>query len=373
MSSAPDPQLIKQSFEIIEPVADKVAGWFYAKLFYEYPALQDMFPPAMDSQRARLLRALLRIVQAADQLESLAEYIGQLGVDHRKFGVRPEHYEAVGRCLVSAVRRHVGTEWTADMEDSWQAVYRWSARRMIQAAEEAATNTPPWWTAEVLEHERRAVDLAVLRLAPDQPYPYVAGQYVSVETRRWPRVWRFYSIANAPRPDNTLEFHVRAVGAGWVSSTLVDHVRPGDLVKLGPPVGTMTLDLESPRDVVCLAGGSGLAPMKALVEGMAMTESPRRTHLFMGARRREDLYDMDAVLRIAADCPWLSVIPAVSHDESYQGERGLVPEVAARYGRWRRHDVYAAGSPAMIRATLTRFLELGVPLARIRYDAFADA
>jgi NAD(P)H-flavin reductase len=127
----------------------------------------------------------------------------------------------------------------------------------------------------------------------------------------------------------------------------------------------MTLDLESPRDVVCLAGGTGLAPMKALVEAMALTASPRRVHVFFGARRRTGLYDLDALRRLAVDHPWLTVIPAVSKDTSYPGERGTVSEVAARYGRWRRHDVYAAGSPAMIRGTLTRFLELGVRFFRV--------
>ncbi len=72
-----------------------------------------------------------------------------------------------------------------------------------------AAQAPPWWAAEVTGHDRRAADLAVLTLRPERTLPFAAGQHVTVQTARWPRVWRPYSIANAPRPDGTLRLHVR--------------------------------------------------------------------------------------------------------------------------------------------------------------------
>jgi len=68
---------------------------------------------------------------------------------------------------------------------------------------------------EIIAHDRRSVSVAVLTIRPDKPLPYRPGQYVPVQVTKWPRVWRPYSIANAPRADSLIELHVRAVPAGW--------------------------------------------------------------------------------------------------------------------------------------------------------------
>ncbi len=73
---------------------------------------------------------------------------------------------------------------------------------------------PAYWTAEVVAGEQRQPGLAILTVAPDQPLPYLAGQHVTVQTPRWPRVWRPYSVANCPRDDGLMTFHVRAVPGG---------------------------------------------------------------------------------------------------------------------------------------------------------------
>jgi NAD(P)H-flavin reductase len=211
-------------------------------------------------------------------------------------------------------------------------------------------------------------------LEPDAPYKFRAGQYLSLETQRWPRVWRRYSIASAPRPDNTLTLHVRAIPAGWVSSALVNHTKVGDTVRLGPPAGTMVGNSTSMRDVLCIAGGTGLAPIKAMIEDMARWNTTRRVRLFYGARHDDELYDLAEVERLAYRRQWLSVVAAVSHDPRYPGERGMLPDVVTRHGaffeHWEGHDVYVSGSVPMVRATIARLQELNVPLANIRFDAY---
>jgi Oxidoreductase FAD-binding domain len=126
-----------------------------------------------------------------------------------------------------------------------------------------AAATPPWWTAGVTAHDLRTPHVAVLTLRPGEPFPYMPGQHLSVQTPRWPRLWRRYSIANAPRDDGLLTLHVRAVDGGLVSNTLVHHLQPGDTLLLGPAEGRMTADSASGRPVLCLAGGTGLAPLTA--------------------------------------------------------------------------------------------------------------
>ena len=368
------PALIRDSFALVTDGFDRVVSHFYALVFTEYPALRDMFPPMMDAQRDRLFQALVRIVGQAEHPDGLADYLRDLGREHRKFGVRPEHYDMVWRCLISALKHHAGSTWTAEMDAAWLAAYQLIAGTMMEAAEEHARHAPAWWSARVVGHERRTPDIAVLTLQPDAPYKFRPGQYLSLETQRWPRVWRHYSIANAPRADNTLTLHVRTVPAGWVSTALVNHTSVGDTVRLGPASGTMVCNTTSMRDVLCIAGGTGLAPVKAMVEDMAKWNTTRQVRLFYGARHDDELYDLADLERLAYRRRWLSVVPTVSHDPRYPGERGMLPDVVTRYGEffdhWAGHDVYVSGSVPMVRATIARLQELNIPLASIRFDAY---
>jgi NAD(P)H-flavin reductase/hemoglobin-like flavoprotein len=371
-----NPRLIRDSFALVEPIADKISNHFYALLFLENPALREMFPPMMDAQRSRLIGALVRVVGSLERPAELVEYLQQLGRDHRKFAVRPEHYDLVGHALMTSLRRFVGADWTDEIDEAWREAYHTIATTMIAAADDAARSAPAAWQARVVAHELRAYDIAVVTLAPDQPLPYRAGQYVSVETARWPRIWRSYSIANAPRDDGTITLHVRAVGAGWVSGALVRHTGVGDVVRLGPPMGTMVCNSASARDVLCVAGGTGLAPIKAIAEDMGKWNTNRKVRIYLGARRPEDLYDWPDLERLVVRHPWLSVRAAVSHDPRHEGETGMISDVVARHGAehggWGEHDVYVSGSAPMVRATIGRLLELDVPLARMHFDVFTD-
>jgi NAD(P)H-flavin reductase/hemoglobin-like flavoprotein len=371
-----DPRLIQDSFALVEDSADKVAGHFYALMFLEDPSLRDMFPPMMDGQRDRLLSALVKVVHQVTDPDGLAEYLRQLGRDHRKFGVRPEHYETVGRCLVAAMKRFARPGWTPQMDAAWSAAFGFIADTMITAADEAARTTPPYWTGRVVGHVRPLPSLAVLTVETDQPYPYRPGQYAAIETLRWPRVWRSYSIANAPRPDGLLTFQIRAVDGGWVSSALVKHTRLGDTVRLGPAMGGMVCDAISPRDVVLVGGGTGIAPMLAIAEDMIRWNTNRQVSVYFGARRAAELYALPQLEALRERVPWLTVVPCVSHDNNYRGERGMLADVLAQHGadrfNWGEHDICVSGSAAMVRATLARLTELDVPGNRIRFDAFGE-
>ena len=89
-------RLLKESWSLVEEHQDKVAGYFYARIFLSYPALRDLFPVHMDVQRSRLLNAIITAVQTLEDPEKFDEYLRALGRDHRKFHVEPEHYEVVG-------------------------------------------------------------------------------------------------------------------------------------------------------------------------------------------------------------------------------------------------------------------------------------
>lgn len=363
-------RLLKESWTLVEERQDRVAAYFYARVFLSYPQLRDLFPVQMDIQRARLLGAIVTAVQNVDDPERFEEFLQGLGRDHRKFHVRPEHYDAVGGALIESLRAHAGEHWSLEYDQAWRDAYTVIARKMLAGAE--ADPNPPFWHAEVVSHERRSTDIAVFTCRPMDPLTYRAGQYVSVECGYQPRLWRVYSMANAPREDGLMEFHVRAHGAGWVSSALVRRLKPTDMIRLAAPMGSMTLDHTSTRDIVCVAGGTGLAPIKALLDELTRYNRTRWVHVFFGARRRDDLYDLAELNRLAARNPWLTVVPAVSDDPAYSGEKGAISDVVSRYGPWQDHDFFVSGSPSMVRSTIRRLTEMHVPSIRIKYDAFGD-
>jgi NAD(P)H-flavin reductase/hemoglobin-like flavoprotein len=363
--------LLKESWTLVEEQQDKLASYFYARMFLSSPQLRDLFPVQMDVQRSRLLNAIVTAVQTVDDPEAFDEYLQSLGRDHRKFYVLPSHYDVVGSALVEAIRTFAGEHWSPEYEQAWRDAYAVIAQKMMAGAD-ADSHNPPYWHAEVLYHERRTHDIAVITCRPMQPLEFRAGQYVTVECKYQPRLWRPYSVANAPRKDGSLDFHVRAIGAGWVSSALVRRLQPGDMIRLGAPMGSMTLDRRSTRDIVCVAGGTGLAPIKAIIEELTRANRTRWVHCFFGAKNRDDLYELACLHRLAARYPWLSVVPVCTNDPEFNGERGELADVVSRFGPWKDHDFFVSGSPQVVRSTLRTLAEMQVPAIRVKYDAFSD-
>ncbi|MFD9716628.1 globin domain-containing protein [Streptomyces sp. NPDC059076] len=360
-----DAELVRRTLAEIEPTADRVTSYFYALLFLGHPELRPLFPVAMDTQRDRLLKALLTAAEHMDDPVVLTEYLQHLGRGHRKYGTQAAHYPAVGEALLGALSRYATRTWGPETEAAWVRTYTTISQIMIDAAAENEVQAPAWWHAEVVSHDLRTPDIAVVTVRPDQPYPFVAGQYTSVETPWWPRVWRHYSFASAPRPDGLLSFHVKAVPAGWVSGALVRHARPGDILRLGPPAGSMTVDHSTDNGLLCLGGGTGIAPIKALVEDVAQHGTRRPVEVFYGARTDFDLYDIDTMLRLQKTHPWLSVRPVVD-------DRAHFPDAVRAFGPWHEYDGYLSGPPGMIRSGVHALRGIGIPPNRIRHDSFED-
>ncbi|WP_327360135.1 globin domain-containing protein [Streptomyces sp. NBC_01296] len=367
--SAHEIDLIRASVSVVEPLAAEMTVYFYAILFARYPEVRPMFPPGMDAQRGRLLRSLLRIVDLVDDPESLVRFCCHLGRDHRKFGTLSEHFPAVGECLLASLARYAGPAWTADIAAAWTKAYGAVAGVMISAAEEDEAVRPAVWPATVVHRVSRGHGIAEITVRPHLPYAYAAGQYVSVETPWWPKQWRYYSPANAPRDDGSLTFHVRAVTGGTVSNALVHRAAVGDVVHLGHPMGDMVLEAAVHTDLLCVAGGTGLAPIRALVEEVARRGERHQVDLFLGARTGAELYGVDDMLRMSQRHHWLTIRGAVS-DEYIPGIRGSLPDVLTEYGPWYQHDVYLSGPAQMVIAATETLTHGGTPPDRIHHDPF---
>ena len=364
---------LKENFAAVaEHGTDAVALYFYSYLFLRFPETRDMFPPGMTKQRDRLVGALARIVSNVDQVDELVPYVEDLGRDHRKFGTLSAHYPAVGEALLTTLRHFSGSAWTDSLAADWAAAYGIIAGAMSGAAEKASQTEPACWDAEIIGVDRRTFDIAVLTVRTDEPVPYVAGQSVSVEpTTTRAREWRWFTPANAPGGTD-FELHARLVPGGAVSTALVRASRPGDKLRLGPPFGRMTLDQASERPLLMVAGSTGLAPMKAMIE-QAARNGGRPTHLYFGARSVREVYDGTALAALDECHKWLTIVTAVSDDIRWTGRHGLIGDIAAADDDWSGHDVYVCGSPVMVEASVKQLLATGVQEAQIKFEEFGEA
>ncbi|WP_019812798.1 FAD-binding oxidoreductase [Saccharomonospora saliphila] len=362
---------IRRTWRLARRHEADIARDFYTLLFTLAPETRDFFPASMQAEQGRVVRELVHILHLVDRPDDLAPYLHQRGRDNRRFDMRPEHYEAIGTALLGALRQALADDWTPEVERAWAEAYTLVARSMQEAADEYG-HQPPYWTATVAEHFRLSWDLALIRVEPHEQIPYEAGQYFSVEVPQRPRLWRHLSPANAPRPDGSLEFHVRAVDGGWVSRAIVGHTQPGDTWHIGPPLGRLSVDREGGRPVLMIAGGTGVAPLQALVDQLGQWVTNPPVTFFYGGRTRTDLYALDQLRGLATTNPWLTVRPVVEQPDGVPGfEQGTLADAVTRRGPWSDHDILISGSPAMIKGTVSRMLVAGTALNQIRYDPFA--
>ena len=370
-----DTASLKASWGNVVAAGDDVPLYFYSHLFLSHPELRAMFPLQMTGQRDKLVTALGAVISNVDELDKVVPLLEQLGRDHRRFSVVTQHYEAVGASLLATLKRFLGPSWTADLADTWAQAYGLVAKVMVAAAEQDEDVSPAVWEADVVRVERRSVEVAVIEVAPREPFPYRAGQSVAVEIPQRPRLWRYFSPANAPDPSGRLQFHIQPIAGGLVSSAVVRRLSQGDTIKMGAPVGeqlTLPEDRRLP-DLLLVAGGTGLAPLRAVLDqidrGWEATGSAPRVRLFHGSRMPWNLYDHEHLTALARK-PWFDYTPVVSDDPTYQGAKGLVGTVAAKAGDWSGRTAMVCGSPDMVRYTVQELTAAGVPAASIRREQF---
>lgn len=380
-----DAEGLKSSWAAVVTHGEQVPLRFYSRLFVTAPETRSLFPLSMATQRDRFVIALGRTIAHIDNLERLKPHLEQLGRNHRRFGVLPEHYRPVGETLLATLADFLGEAWTPELAETWENAYQVVASIMISAAHQDAQDSAPWCPAELVAHQRRSFDIAVLTVKPERPQTYVAGQSMEVEVPQRPGHRRFYSPANAPRQDGHIDLHVRRTPGGCVSTVLVDVADKGDVLNLGPAMGNrLTLHPGSHRDLLLIAGGTGLAPLKALAEqalGQAAGRASRRVVLFFGVCTARELYDLDDLHQMETRHPELTVIPTITDDAPPHGvlapgaadhrvEQGPVGEVALRHGNWHDHDIYICGSDTMVQATDKLLRDTGHPVERIFYEGF---
>ncbi|NUR90844.1 MAG: flavohemoprotein, partial [Nonomuraea sp.] len=151
------------------------------------------------------------------------------------------------------------------------------------------------------------------------------------------------------------------------------HLQEGDTIKLGAPVGTLTLNPATGRNLLLVAGGTGLSPIKAILEHVTRLPVPPWVSLFWGAREPAGLYDLAALRGWASRYSWLTVIPALSDvPDQDLATAGTVSEIMRRYGRWDGYEAYVCGPPAMVGDVVGTLRGSGFNDTRIHLEQFAS-
>jgi NAD(P)H-flavin reductase/hemoglobin-like flavoprotein len=363
--------------------ANGLIGRFYARWFASDGSPRDLFPPDMGAQRAAFAQALKWLYGelVAQRSQEPVAFLAQLGRDHRKYGVQPEHYESLGQALYATLRDTLADSWNDAVDAAALQSLNLITGVMSGAAE--AEQGPAWWDGTVVERLRASRDLAVVRLQLDNPMPYHAGQYVDVAVPQCPRRWRYLTPAIPPDETGAVEFHVRSVSGGLVSSAIVNETQSGDRWRLSSPHGGLHVDRNG-SDVLMVAGSTGLAPLRSIIMDLTRWGENPRVHLFFGARYPCELYDLQTLWQIAANNPWLAVTPVSERagDPEWAADypdvtppRGLhvrqtgkLMDVVTRYGNWGDRQILLSGGPDMIRITKDALITKGAPPEHIQHD-----
>ncbi len=243
--------------------------------------------------------------------------------------------------------------------------------REIEAVKDIQVRTLPCRVAhmELLAHD---VMLLQLKLPESERLQFLAGQYIDILLRDGRR--RAFSLANAPQDDRLLELHIRHVEGGSFTDQVFSSMKEKALLRLEGPLGTFFLREDSDLPVIFMAGGTGFAPIKAMIEH-ALAEGIRRPmHLYWGARARRDLYLHELARDWAARPTGLQYVPVLSEpspDDAWDGRTGLVhAAILADFADLSGFQVYAAGPPVMVKAGREAFLTRGLDPANLFSDAF---
>lgn len=215
------------------------------------------------------------------------------------------------------------------------------------------------------------------RLPEGEEMSFCAGQYVQLVAPPYEEVrdetCRAYSIASVPSEKNAIELMIRLVPEGIVTTYVFEHMKESDTARLVGPFGDFFLR-ESDREIIFIAGGSGLAPIQSIVLDMIERGiDHRRASFFFGAVGTRDLYRVEEFKAIARDHEWFQFVPALSGEgEEHAYQKGLITEVVDRhYQVLDNHEAYLCGSPGMIDACVRVLTGKGLPEERIFYDKFS--
>jgi propane monooxygenase reductase subunit len=220
-------------------------------------------------------------------------------------------------------------------------------------------------------------DIRLLRLKvqDDEPFAFRPGQYVDIRIPDHEDEHRSFSMANTTSVPGELEFMIKLYPGGRFSGLLADDkVSVGDVLDVTGPYGVFTLRSSSPRRLVFIGGGAGMAPILCLLRSMAESGVERPATFYYGARKPTDLFHLEELQDLSRRLPALTFVPALSeagNGDGWTGKTGLITEVVDRHEEdLAEVDAYLCGPPPMVDAAIALLEARGVPEEHIYFDKF---
>lgn len=283
-------------------------------------------------------------------------------VDHGEYqaGILKDEEKARGRALFCRARPL--SDLTLEVKE-------------IGAARDIMVKTLP---CRVEQMEKRADDVMVLKikLPANERLQFLAGQHIEFQLKDGRS--RSYSLANPPHDDALLELHIRHVPGGLFSGQVFSAMKVRDILRLKGPLGSFFIREDSDKPMIFVAGGTGFAPIKGMLEHAFAAHMDREIVLYWGVRARKDLYMAELPQRWAAEHPNFSFVPVLSDpapDDAWQGRTGNVhAAVLADFADLTDYQVYVSGAPVMVDSARETFIHTrGLPEDQFFADSFAYA
>ncbi len=230
--------------------------------------------------------------------------------------------------------------------------------------------------ARVAKKEQLAHDVIALhlQLPTSERLQFKAGQYIEFILKDGKR--RAFSIANAQHDSEFLQLHIRVIPGGVFSEYVANELVEKAILRIEAPFGNFFLREDSNKPIIFVAGGTGFAPVKGIIEHMLFNNIQRDMILYRGARQLQDLYMHELCEKWAEFTPHLTYIPVISEPEGddWQGRVGLVHEaVLADYKNLSSYQAYVCGAPGMCEVAHTSFVQQGLLPDEFFSDAFTFA
>ena len=212
-----------------------------------------------------------------------------------------------------------------------------------------------------------------LKLPDDCSLNFLAGQYIDIVLADGGH--RSFSLANMPQNNGQLELHIRHIDGGKFTDSVFNELKSRDLLRIEGPLGSFFLREDSDTDLIFVAGGTGFAPIKSIIEHLIAQKSQRNIYLYWGARETAGLYQNELAQSWADQHDNINYIPVLSDQEDdWGGARGLVhQQVIANHGDFANCSAYVCGAPAMVKTAHQDFIQKGLAEDQFFSDAFEFA
>lgn len=220
-----------------------------------------------------------------------------------------------------------------------------------------------------IEYPTEDIIILTFRLPPSIQFKYLPGQYIDLSLNG---VKRSYSIANANVTGKGIELHIRKVPDGKMSAMIFGQVKENQLMRMEGPKGTFFIR-DNHKPLILLATGTGIAPIKAIVEKLIHSGDERDIHIYWGMQYKKELYCKE-LLALSDTYEHIHFTPVLSREEIYKGCKGYVQDIVCEiYDSLANYEVYACGSLNMINDAAKKFKERQLPSDSFHSDAFTPA